>query len=112
MFQVMRNAAVDWMRKKKPDSLEHSAFDSKTDDSAESSVESTFIQREYHDALTACLAKLDETARRLVRGRLAGQDYSGLAEQLDLEIARAHRLFFTAKESLGKCVKSRMGDEA
>ena len=112
MFQVMRNSAVDWMRKKKPALVDSATMDATANDPACEGVEASFIQQEYHDALARCLAQLDETARELVRGRLSGQDYPQLAATLHLEVARAHRVFFDAKESLTRCVRVRMGDES
>lgn len=112
LFQVMRNAAVDWMRKKKPSLLDATTIESTVGEASDESVESIFIQQEYLDALSRCLGRLDETSRELVRGRLSGKDYPQLAASLQLEIARAHRVFFDAKESLSRCIRKRMGDES
>ncbi|MEM9186733.1 MAG: sigma-70 family RNA polymerase sigma factor [Planctomycetota bacterium] len=110
MFQVMRNAAYDAMRRKRPTPTEDAAIEAAAGEAPAPAAEESMIQREYQDALAACLERLDEVRQGLVRGRLAGDDYPEIAKRLDIQVARAHRLFFSAKQSLTQCVQTRMGE--
>lgn len=110
MFQVMRNSAYDAMRRKRPTPTEDAAIEAAAGGAPDLPAEEAMIEGEYRDALAGCLDELDATKQGLVRGRLTGDDYPEIAARLDIPVARAHRLFHTAKQLLTQCVQSRMGE--
>ncbi|MEN1681567.1 MAG: sigma-70 family RNA polymerase sigma factor [Planctomycetota bacterium] len=109
VFQVMRNAAYDAMRRKRPTPAEGELIEAAAGADPELTAPSAMIQQEYRDALAACLGELDPLHQGLLRGRLAGRDYTELAEELGVAVARAHRVLHSAKTAVTRCVQGRMG---
>ena len=103
LFQILRNTAIDSMRKKRPEALSEADADSATDDIA--APDQSMIDAEYKSALQNCLENLETDARQIVSGRLAGESYELVAEKLEIQTSRAHRIFFDAKQSLGNCLR-------
>ncbi|MGB7325652.1 MAG: sigma-70 family RNA polymerase sigma factor [Rubripirellula sp.] len=104
LFQILRNTAIDMMKKKRPDSLDDVVANQTA--AILPSPDQNLIDAEYHAALQSCLDRLDDQSRMIVRQRLAGQGYPSIAETMSISTARAHRMFFSAKESLTHCLSA------
>ncbi|WP_186775714.1 sigma-70 family RNA polymerase sigma factor [Rubripirellula tenax] len=104
LFQILRNAAIDMMKKRRPDSIDHALADQTA--ASIPPPDQTLIDEEYRSELESCLQRLDEASRMIVRKRLAGLGYDSIATEMSISTARAHRMFFSAKESLTQCLSS------
>jgi RNA polymerase sigma-70 factor (ECF subfamily) len=102
LFQVARNALTDHVRKRRPEPLggKESALVDPGDP-----PDAGLIERERAEALRRCLERLGDPAAALVRARLGGARYEEIGPGLGLDPARAHRLFYKAKERLKNCVE-------
>lgn len=102
LFQIVRNTAIDAMRKKRPDALDANLAEKviATSDAPDQSL----IDAEYQSALESCVGKLDENQRQIVQRRLAGDTYDSISESMQIATSRAHRLFFDAKQALATCL--------
>ena len=103
LFQIIRNTAIDAMRKKRPEPLDTEVAEATI--SVASQPDQPLIDAEYQAAVAECVNQLKGHQRELIRGRLSGQTYDGIAQQLEITTARAHRLFFDAKANLAKCLQ-------
>jgi len=102
LFQIIRNTAIDAMRKKRPDSLDTEVAEATIGET--SAPDQRLIDAEYQSALTHCLGKLEQAQREIVRGRLAGENYDQISKRLEIPTSRAHRVFFDAKTALATCL--------
>jgi RNA polymerase sigma-70 factor (ECF subfamily) len=104
VFTIARHLIVDRVRGSRP------GFVESTDEMADRSENGPLdilVEDERKRLLARCLerlAKQNARAADLVRGRLAGDGYETLANQLGLTVERTHRLFFDVKEQLKRCV--------
>ena len=103
LFQIVRNTAIDSMRKKRPESLDAEIAQETIADA--SGPEESLIDEEYKSAVARCVERLDENQQHIVRGRLAGESYDTICERLQITTARAHRQFFDAKKALAACLE-------
>ena len=105
LFQIVRNTAIDMIRKKKPDPM--------SVEIAEATVASTvtpeqpMIDSEYKAAVSSCVEALEHEQREIVKGRLSGDNYQTIAGRLKISNARAHRIYFDAKNALRECLLHR-----
>ena len=107
LFQVVRNTAIDAMRKKRPEALDSDVAAATISDTR--LPEQSMIDAEYQAAVARCVDRLETTQREIVRGRLAGESYDAISKRLEIKTDRAHRLYFNAKTSLGKCIAQSSG---
>ena len=64
------------------------------------------INREYRSRFTACIEKLEEPRKAIVRARLAGMDYDEFVATMNLSKQQAFQYFFAAKKQLQACMGS------
>lgn len=102
LFQIVRNAAIDAMKKKRPEPLDASVAEVTL--SVDAAPYQSMIDAEYRDALANCLQQLADDQQKIVRSRLTGDGYQVVAKTLGITTARAHRIFFDAKQSLATCL--------
>lgn len=103
LFQITRNHLVDVSRKRRPDELgegQEPVDDSGPDD--------PLADQERQEILGRCLEKMQKHLAEIVRGRLSGEDYTTICSRLQIKAARAHKLFFHAREQLTGCVQKAM----
>lgn len=105
LFQILRNAAIDHQRKRKPESYDPT-FGQDTF-STDSPPDAGLIESEYQADLKDCMDRLDDESKRLLKMRLSGEDYSAIASALSINVQRAHRLFFDVKASMKQCLSSK-----
>ena len=105
LFQILRNTAIDAMRKKRPEAWDEATAESATDDIA--APDQSLLDAEYSVVLKGCLETLEPDTRKIVSGRLAGDSYEAVANALNVQTARAHRLFFDAKKALAACLQQK-----
>ena len=105
LFQIVRNTAIDMMRKKRPDPMSAEIAEATIADSG--SPDQPMIDNEYRAAVSSCIEALEDEQRDLVRGRLAGDNYQTIAQRLKISTAKAHRIFFDAKQALRECLLRR-----
>ena len=109
LFQVLRNAAIDQFRKKKPDLLEPDAAEKSF--ATDNAPDAGLIEAEYQRQIKKCLDRLAPNSKTLMQLRLAGQDYNSIAKRLEIDVTKAHRLFFDVKRSMANCLGNH-GDQA
>jgi RNA polymerase sigma-70 factor (ECF subfamily) len=100
LYQIARNLAIDYGRKKHPRLLTELKSPAQEQRQLEEAME-----EERMAALSRCLERLSKEAATLVRARLAGEGYVEASARLGLEPEQAHRLFHHAKEQLRTCVQ-------
>jgi RNA polymerase sigma factor (sigma-70 family) len=101
LYKVARSCVIDTARKKRPDQLP----DGHDPPAPNSGVSGDPLQEpERLATLQRCLERLAAQAARLVRARLAGDDYETICRELGLQPAQAHKLFHTAKTQLHDCL--------
>ena len=100
MHQIARNHLIDLSRKKKPDELPE-GIEAVGSERPEDPMEDA----ERQEILARCLEKLQENMAEIVRSRLSGEDYNTICERMEIKAARAHKLFFQAREQLTNCAK-------
>ena len=105
VFRVARNYVVDCARKRTPQSLPQADDADAFADAAQVSPHRRLEEQERQDILRRCLKKLEATAARVVRSRLAGEQYVTICEQTGLQPAQAHKVFYQAKQQLRDCVQ-------
>ena len=108
LFQIVRNAAIDMMRKKRPDSM--TAEIAAATIASGNCPEQPLIDREYQSAVSSCVEALESEHRKIVQGRLAGENYETIASRLNISTSRAHRIFFDAKNALRECLQGRFSE--
>lgn len=99
LFTVARNHLVDRHEKKPATPLLPDPEEARVDQ-AQRTPSAIVIDRERHEALAACLARLGDVQRRVVEMRLAGSDYDSISAALGITVAQAHSHFFAAKRKL------------
>ena len=104
LHQIARHAMIDMARKKRPGLFGDGQAEAIAD-GRHASPAGSVEDRERAEALGNCLAKLPPEAAALVRRRLGGEEYEVIAAALQLTTARAHKLFYKAKEYLKSCVE-------
>lgn len=105
LFQILRNAAIDCQRKRKPETFDATlAQDTFQTDSP---PDAALIESEYQADLKDCMSRLGDESRRLLTMRLGGEDYTSIAAALSINVQRAHRLFFDVKAAMTKCLTSK-----
>jgi RNA polymerase sigma-70 factor (ECF subfamily) len=106
LFQIARNLAIDFRRKRRPEPLReteshpHPAGASPLDE---------LIDTERRARLEKCLERLTPEQALLVRGKLGGERYDEICARLSIAAAQAHKLFFNAKQKLEICLEGRDG---
>lgn len=104
LYQITRNHLVDLSRKRRPGEL--AAGHEPVDEN--SSPDDPLADQERQEILTRCLTKLQDDMAEIVRSRLSGEDYSSICSRMQIKTARAHKLFFQAREQLTGCVQKAM----
>lgn len=102
LFQIVRNTAIDAMRKKRPEPLDTEIAEATISDARD--PEQGLIDEEYKLMVAKCVDQLDSTQQQIVRGRLAGESYEVICQRLQIATSRAHRQFFDAKQALTACL--------
>lgn len=101
LMQIVRNTAIDQVRRKKlaalPEGAEFAA-------AGHSDVLRDLEETAELDRLRACVAKLPDIERRVFQGRLDGIDSPAVAQAVGLTAERVHRVFHDAKQKLQRCL--------
>lgn len=103
LYQIAKNHLVDLSRKRQPDEMGDGQ-----EPIDHSSPDDPLADQERQAILNRCLQKMQNHLAEIVRGRLRGEDYSTICSRLEIKAARAHKLFFTAREQLTGCVQKAM----
>ena len=105
LFQIARNYLVDESRRRRlvpvPDETEMVRPDQRAREPYE-----ILIDREYRSRLAACIDKLGEPRKAIVKARAAGLDYDEFVAELNLSNQQAFQHFFAAKKRLRTCLES------
>lgn len=104
MHQIARNYLIDLSRKRRPDEMGEGQQPVDSRHRPEDPLEHS----ERQEILARCLKRLEDLMADIVRSRLAGENYQQICDRLDVNTARAHKLFFQAKEQLTACVQKAM----
>jgi RNA polymerase sigma-70 factor (ECF subfamily) len=108
VFQIARNAARDHHRKIKRRPEQSLPEEGYLDPSQESETVESMIDAEERSALIDCLSKLEQRPRIVVLARLEGQDYASIAEQIDVTVPNARKIFLRSKDTLTNCVQQKI----
>lgn len=104
LYQISRNHLIDQSRRKRPDDASEAVESAAvTDDPG-----APLMDEEHTQILERCLKRLQQDMAEIVRSRLAGENYETICERMNLIPARAHKLFFQAREQVGRCVQKAM----
>lgn len=105
MFQIARNYLVDESRRRKlmpvPDETEMVRPDRRAREPYE-----ILIDREYRSRLAACIERLGELRKAIVKARAEGLDYDEFVAEMNLSNQQASQHFFAAKKLLRTCLES------
>ena len=101
MHQIARNHLIDLSRKRRPEEMTDGPEPVALGHDAEDPLEDA----ERQEILMRCLDRLQEDMGEIVRSRLSGEDYNGICARMGIEAARAHKLFFQAREQVTSCVQ-------
>ena len=105
LFQIARNYLVDESRRRRlvpvPDETEMVRPDQRAREPYE-----ILIDREYRSRLNACIEKLGEPRKAIVKARAAGLDYDEFVADINLSNQQASQHFFAAKKLLRTCLES------
>lgn len=105
LFQIARNYLVDDFRRKKlmpvPDEKELERQDVRLDEPCE-----ILINREHRRRFAACIERLGEPRKTIVKARAAGLAYDDFVAEIDLSNQQASQHFFAAKKLLRACLES------
>jgi RNA polymerase sigma factor (sigma-70 family) len=104
MHQIARNYLIDLSRKRRPQEMEDTSEPLASGQRPEDPLEDV----ERQEILTRCLGRLQEDMGEIVRSRLSGEDYNGICTRMGIEPARAHKLFFQAREQVTSCIQKAM----
>jgi len=104
LYQIARNQLIDFSRKRKPTDSSEAVESAHTTEEPGAAL----LDEEKKQILQRCLQHLQQEMADIVRGRLAGENYDTICERMDLAPARAHKLFFQAREQLSGCVQKAM----
>ena len=105
LFQILRNAAIDCQRKKKPESFDPTMAEETF--STNSPPDAALIESEYQSDLQSCISQLDEDSQRMLKMRLGGESYAAIATALTINVQRAHRMFFDVKNAMTQCLNGK-----
>ena len=115
LYEVARNCRLDWERKRRTRAQQTVAFDDGRPLPTEWSrpapgqvSEGQERQEERKNAVRRCLRELegrDPLMAAVVRGRMAGQDYDVICQELHLRPEQGHKLFHQAKHLLRSCAE-------
>ena len=105
LFQILRNAAIDCQRKKKPESFDPTMAEDTF--SIDSPPDAALIESEYQSDLQDCMSRLDGDSQRMLKMRLGGESYDAIATALTINVQRAHRMFFDVKNSMTQCLSGK-----
>lgn len=106
LFTVARNHIYDRHEKKPAAPLFADPEEAHVDPGQRSPLRLA-IDREEHDVLSRCLARLPNMQRRIIELRLAGADYKAIARELGIATKQAHSLLFAAKRHLRTMLEER-----
>jgi RNA polymerase sigma-70 factor (ECF subfamily) len=105
MFQIARNYLVDESRRRKlmpvPDETEMLRPDQRAREPYE-----ILIDREYRSRLAACIERLGEPRKAIVKARAEGLDYDEFVAKMNLSNQQASQHLFAAKKLLRACLES------
>ena len=105
LFRTARNYMIDHSRKKRSEALPPDISNQAAD---RQPTDQQLLDAEEAELLAECLEILDSIKGSLIRGRLAGHSYDQLCQELGINTARAHKLFFQAKNQLTDCVQQKL----
>jgi RNA polymerase sigma-70 factor (ECF subfamily) len=105
LFQIARNYLIDASRRRRltpvPDETELVRPDQRTREPYE-----ILIDRERRSHLAACIERLGEPRKAIVKARAAGLGYDEFAAELNLSNQQASQYFFKARTQLRECLES------
>lgn len=105
LFQIARNYLIDESRRRRlmpvPDETEMVRPDQRAREPYE-----ILIEREYRSRLAACIERLGEPRKAIVKARAAGLDYDEFVAEMNLSNQQASQHFFAAKRLLRACLES------
>jgi len=105
LFQIARNYLVDESRRRRlmpvPDETEMVRPDQRAREPYE-----ILIDREHRSRLAACIERLGEPRKAIVKARAAGLDYDEFVAEMNLSNQQASQHFFAAKKLLRACLES------
>jgi RNA polymerase sigma factor (sigma-70 family) len=103
MFRIARNYIIDAAHKARltprPDDGEMGRPDERSLEPYE-----FLIDREFRSRFAACIEKLGEPRKGIVKARAAGMDYDELITMMNLSKQQAFQHFFAAKKLLRACM--------
>jgi RNA polymerase sigma-70 factor (ECF subfamily) len=105
LFQIARNYLVDESRRRRlmpvPDETEMVRPDQRAREPYE-----ILIDREHRSRLAACIERLGEPRKAIVKARAAGLEYDEFVAEMNLSNQQASQHFFAAKKLLRACLES------
>jgi len=105
LFQIARNYLVDGSRRRRLTPVPDESEMVRPDQRAREPYE-ILIDRERRSHLAACIEKLGEPRKAIVKARAAGMDYDEFAAEMNLSNQQASQYFFKAKQQLRECLES------
>lgn len=106
LFTIARNHLVDIARMPPPPAGA-ADLDADAGPADPTAVEpwQILVDRERTRRLRSCLERLDAGRRRVVVGRLGGEDYAAIAREIGITTAQAQSWLFAAKRLLRECLR-------
>jgi RNA polymerase sigma-70 factor (ECF subfamily) len=105
LFQIARNYLIDESRRRRltpvPDETKMVRPDQRAREPHEILID---LERRSH--LAACIEKLGEPRKTIVKARAAGMDYEEFVAEVNLSNQQASQHFFAAKKLLRACLES------
>jgi RNA polymerase sigma factor (sigma-70 family) len=101
LFEIARNLAADWRKKKRPEQLS----DSKDMEAPPMDALCDMVQDERTVKLQKCVSKLSEEQRTVVQGRLAGESNTEIGDRLGVTAQIVSQRYHRAIANLERCMK-------
>lgn len=111
LFTIARNHLIDTARRRKTRQVfGHGGSAEEPDmvvkDPAGTEPWEAVVEQERGMMLRSCLDKLDDGRQRVFVGRMGGEDYPAIAEDLGITTAQAQSWLFVAKRLLKECLQT------
>jgi RNA polymerase sigma factor (sigma-70 family) len=109
LFQIARNYLVDESRRRR---LTPAPVATEGEGPAPGGLEpyEILIDRERRNHLAACIEKLGEPRKAIVKARVSGMDYDEFVAEINLSKQQAFQHFFAAKKLLRACLETSMAE--
>lgn len=111
LFQIARNYLIDESRRRRLTPVSDDTEMLRQDQRAREPYE-ILIDRERRSHLAACIEKLGELRKAIVKARVAGMDYEEFVAEMNLSNQQASQHFFAAKKLLRACLESSTAEAA